>query len=161
MAEYKSILNASKAITTVRERKEKEKAETERIHRTETSRREGLFRSLGMVYFDMTKTFALPADDSIFMKQSDIENLSKDEFLVKFIEVEAKANEIKAKTAPTLSEVAEAVAPREIKEILQAPKEIIKEELFDAVFEVSGTMKQLTALGEYMKLNGITYKNID
>jgi hypothetical protein len=43
---------------------------------------------------------------------------------------------------------------------LESPKEIIEAEKFDASFEVHGTMKQLTALGQYMKDNNITYENI-
>ena len=162
MAEFKSTLNASKAITEVRARKAREKEEAERIRRTETMKRESKLRSLGMIYSDITRSFLSTFDDQIFVKQSDIESLDKEEFLAKFVEVEAKVNEIKAKAKQSEPAKPETVVEpkKEVKKPLEAPKEVIKEEVLEATFQCSGTMRQLIALGEYMKANGITYKNI-
>lgn len=181
MAEYKTTLNASKAITEVRSRKLKEKEEQERIILKRTQRRENMLRNWGMSYFDMTKTFVLAQDESVSVKQSVIENDSDEDFQSMSIVLDLRIKEIKAKAArelkakleaekakeqsetPTKKDVVEEQAQipaPEVKQPLQAPKEVIKEETFNAVFEVEGTMSQLKALGEYMKAQGIEYKNI-
>jgi hypothetical protein len=191
MTEYKLTLNASKAITTVRDRKEKERIEKERILQNRTISRESSLRRLDMVYSDLIKSFTFISDDSIFFKQSGVESLSDSDFRKEFISVELKikavkdealrikeeglkkaadlantdaiAQPLKEEVKPdpvTLNTVINAVAPKEIKEVFQAPKEVIKEETFEASFEVSGTMSQLKALGQYMKSQGIEYKNI-
>lgn len=172
MAEYKTTLNASKAITDLRARKEKERIEKERILQNRTISRESALRRLDMIYSDLIKSFTFIGDDSIFFKQSSVESLSDSDFRKEFIAVELKIKEhkdlkvstINHESKPeetTLKTVIDAVAPREIKEVFQAPKEVIKDEVFEASFEVSGTMSQLKALGAYMKENNITYKNID
>jgi len=48
----------------------------------------------------------------------------------------------------------------EIKEPLKAPVKKEKIELVTAQFEATATFAQLKALGQYMKDNNITYKNI-
>lgn len=154
MTEYKSTLNASRAITTVKERKEKEKQEKERILQARTNKRESHLKSMGLTYSEIVKSFILPGDDSVFIKQSDIKNLSDDDFRKTSIEIETKARatktEIKTESSPV----------HEIKKPLEAPVESKKEEVFEASFQASGTMAQLKALGEYMKSNNIIYKNI-
>ena len=64
ITEYKSNgFNASLAITTVNDRKQKEKLETQRIKQVETDRRETLLRKLAMVSQDMTQTFNYVSDN--------------------------------------------------------------------------------------------------
>ena len=177
MAEFKTTLNASKAIVTVRTRKEKEKQEAERILLTRTTERESALRKFGMVYYDMVKSFTLPSNDEVFVKQSDIETLSTDEFRTKCVAIDLKIKEIKLKivedaklarealitkdeSTPAPEVKPEVINAPEVKKPLSAPTEVIKEEVFNAVFEVEGTMAELTALGKYMKSNNINYKNI-
>lgn len=162
MAEYKKTLNSSKAITDVRARKEAEKQEKERILAKRTQAREAQARNLGLFYSDMIKAFTSKIHEEIFIKQSDIENLPDDDFIKLFAGVEAKvlailAEEEKAKEGNKQNECKK---PEPTREVLQAPKEEVKEEIFNAVFEVKGTMQQLKALGAYMNENNINYKNI-
>jgi len=161
MAEYKKTLNASKAITTVIERKEAEKLEAERLHRQETTRRETMLRNLTLVYKDITRSFHFVSDENIFITHSDIEKLSKEEFQKVYVEIELKVIEFLRSREPQTPEVKQ--APIATPEPLQAPTETKPtepEKQFTAAFEVTATMQQLTALANYMKSNGLNYKNI-
>ncbi len=173
MAEYKTTLNASKAITTVRERKQREKLEKERLKLAETNRRESLLRGLSMVYNSLVKTFVWAEDESIYIKQTDVEDLSLEDFQKKYIEIESLISTKKKERQcePELMQNEQVPGPASINDSQQpkvadplpAPSEVKeepKEEIFSAAFEVQGTMKQLMSLGQYMKENGISYKNI-
>jgi hypothetical protein len=175
MAEYKkNSLNASLAIKTITDRKEDERLEAERIRQKEIHRREDMIRSLSMVYHDITKTFNYIQDESIMIEQKEIEKFSKEDFQKCFVEIE---NKIKANQADLFSQ--QQNEPEESKkeahgkdtdpeakqpsEPLQAPvKEKFnpEEKKVKAAFECEGTYFQLKALGQYMKDNGIIYKNI-
>ena len=152
MVEYKLTRNASKAITTVQERKASEKAEKERIRVVENNRRIALLRSMGFVFMDMTNSYEY--DHELYLSLSDIESLEKSAFANKVVSFEES---IKVKKAALQPEVAP-VIQKPI--VLTAPKVETKEEILTASFEVSGTRSQLLALGQYMKSNQITYKNI-
>lgn len=169
LVEYKSNgLNASKAISIVRERAEKKRLETQRLKTEETNRRTKMLTSMSMVYHDMTMTYNYVQDESIFIELAEIENLKPEDFNKKYVEIESK---IKAKQADLFSQqnttAAEtsspAPAPKPEEPILKAPEEVKQpepEKTFKAKFECEGTMIQLKALGLYMKENGITYKNL-
>jgi len=163
MAEYKKTLNASKAITDVRARKEAEKQEKARILAKRTQDRENMLRKWNMNYHDMTRCFVLAIDDTITVKQSHVETYENkdgiDECAVlelRIKEAEAKFNNSQMKPE---QEPNQFTRP-EVKKPLEAPKEVKEEEVFNAVFEVEGSMAQLKALGAYMKEQGIKYKNI-
>ena len=127
-----------------------------------------------MTYHDLTKAFVYSLDDAIYVRQSDIESLSKEDWNKKFVEVESIIAEKKSQatlsftTSPTsrtpTKEAAETPVPEtKTPDPLPAPievKEDTKEDVFTASFEVQGTMAQLKALGAYMKENNINYKNI-
>lgn len=160
MTEYKSNgFNASKAITVINERKEAERLEAERIKQAEIRRRESMLRDITMVYHDMTHTFNWVKNDSVFIERKELENLSKEDFQKRYVELEAT---IKSATRP--EPVKEEEPPNKQEPVvLQSPKVVdpeVKEKTVTAAFECVGTMKQLLALGQYMKTNGITYKNI-
>jgi hypothetical protein len=163
MAEYKSILNASKAITAVRERKEKEKLEAERIKTIETSKRLAFLKGLNFVYSDMTKSYNLMNDNSVFILFSDVENLSPNDFRKEYTRLEiaikqindekAKAEIVKNTNTPISAPIS---APVEIiPEKINEPAKIVK-----AIFEVTGTMPQLMALKEFLVSNNYNFKNI-
>jgi hypothetical protein len=175
LTEYKSSLNASKAITDVKTRKEKERIETERLKAERTQARKAYLLSLGMKYEEITNTYEFNAD--IYLTISDINLLDNNQYIAKVSECEAKIKDLKAKelasktleveanpevVIPTKKEVATPVAIPVSKPI-EAPKvETVKEvePLKTASFEVTATMAQLRALGAYMKENNISYKNI-
>lgn len=173
MVEYKSTLNAAKAIKTIQDRKEKERLEAERIRITELNRRKEALKRLGMTFMDMTNAYEYDAE--IYMTVKDIDSLSKDDFNVKAIELHEaiKAKKAQAEkatqavspdpiTAPAHRSFTSAVPPLSapVTAPVTAPVENKTEEIVSASFEVTGTMTQLRALGQYMKSNNITYKNI-
>lgn len=159
MVEYKKTLNAAKAIKEIQDRKEAEKIEKERIQLQETQRRQRMVSGLSMVFRDMTKSYNHINSDAVFILNSDIENLSKDEFNKRYVELEAQSNALKQ---PIEVKPIATNDPAPIyAEALKAPiVEQPKEPIVPAKFECFGTMAQLTALGQYMKQNNITYKNI-
>ena len=153
LVEYKPTLNASNSIKLVRDRKQKEKEEKQRLLFERTQSRERSLRSLGFVSSDLTRTFNWIKDESLMISLSDIETLSDADWLKRYAELEAKAviEEEKPKTlkAPVVQEPK--VAPK---------VEEKKEEIFEAKFLVRGTYKDLKALGEFLKSNNYEYENI-
>jgi len=159
MVEYKKTLNAAKAIKDVQDRKEAEKIEKQRIQLQETQRRQRMITGLSMVYHDMTKSYNHISNDSIFILNLEIENLSKDEFTKRYLELEAQSNALKQPiskpiaTEPLKAPITHPTVVKEVQAVIQDP-------IVPAKFECWGTMAQLTALGQYMKQNNITYKNL-
>jgi hypothetical protein len=165
MAEYKISLNASKAITAVKTRKEQERVEAVKIKATETLRRINQCKMLGMVYIDITNSYEF--DTEIYVRGDDIEDLNKEDYTKLISSIESRINDVKSllikqrQAETTLSATPiEHSAPKTPIAPIQAPKVEVIEKQVIASFEVSGTMAQLRNLGAYMKQNGITYKNI-
>ena len=163
LTEYKSSLNVSKAITTVKERKDSEEKENARIKAELIQNRKNALVSLGMKYEEITNCYIY--NDDIHISISDINLLTKENFITKFLECEAQIKEVKAKDLLQVEATPNVViySKKEIATPLSAPVvEVIKETepLKKASFEVIGTMTQLRALGEYMKSNNINYKFI-
>jgi len=168
LVEYKSTLNVSKSITDVSARKEAERIEAEREKLAEVNRRKNLLLERDFIYADFTKTYEYSTN--IYISESEIESLSKEDFTKKLLQfeqsivalkdsqrIEAEKNNPPVEKAdaehPTNPAVAVSV-PIEAPIANEAPK------LVSASFEVVGTMVQLRALGQYMKDNNIKYKNI-
>jgi hypothetical protein len=160
LVEYKKSLNASNAITTVTVRKEAERKEKERLFVIEKNRRIELLKKLGLVFMDMTNAYEYDAE--IYLAVDKIEKLTKAEFEKVFIEIEVgiKAKKQAEQSPTNTPEILKPIEQPVIKTPLSAPKVEVKEETVTASFEVTGTMPQLRALGQYMKSNNITYKNI-
>jgi len=165
LTEYKSTLNASKAITTVKERKENEAKETARIKAEQTQNRKNYLQSIGMNYVEITNSYEY--NDEIFITVSDINNLSKEDFTAKYADCNAKILDIKAKEAaevkvetPVLNGSAVKTMAATISRPLAAPVAVATDEIKTASFEVKATLTKLRTLGAYMKENGIIYKNI-
>lgn len=148
MAEYKKSLNSAQAITTVRQRKEAEKAEAERIKLAETLRRQKEVVDAGLAYDEFSKTFVY--NDEIFLSREFVTTATREEYILRLAELVEK---IKADN-PQQSKM-QFAAP------VAAPEVKKTEELVKASFEVTGTMSQLRALGQWMKDNHITYKNLE
>lgn len=183
MAEYKKTLNASKAITTIRERMEAERLEKERIKTIETNRRTAMLRGLSMVYRDMTKSFNWIEDETVFILQSEVENSSKDEFNKAFAAIEStiktlttekeaaekqRQEQLKAEHQPTVQPelLLESPKPKQAPAPLQAPVEVITEKKPEPVkkvkvaFEITDTMPRIMALKEFLVSNNYEYINI-
>lgn len=175
LTEYKSTLNVSNAITTVKTRKENEKNEQIRLKAEQKVNRINFLLKLGMKHVEITNSYDFNAD--IYITVSDIEDLSKEDFTTKYHDLEAKIKDVKAKELqpeqvaepletvqqPKTNGTAVLSKPSAIAAPISAPvveKKEVEEPLKKASFEVTATMTQLRALGEYMKQNNITYKNI-
>jgi len=171
LTEYKASLNVSSAITTVKTRKENEQKEVERLKAEQRVNRVNFLEKLGMQYVEITNAYEFNAD--IYVTLADVNNLSKEKFTeayhdceAKILDVKAKAQalkalEIKVEVNPEVTIYSEKkVAP--ISAPIFAPIVEAKESepLKTASFEVTATMTQLRALGEFMKSNNINYKNI-
>lgn len=153
LVEYKVSLNASNSIKTIRDRKQKEKEEKERILFERTSRRKRELISLAFIFSDLTRTYNWVKDEQLMVSLSDIETLDDEEWNKRFFELKEKATikeEPKFVQAPTIQ------TP-----VKEEPKEEKKEEIFEAKFSVKGTYSQLKALGEFLKSNNYQYENID
>lgn len=161
LTEYKVSLNASQAITTVKTRKQKEAEEKARLKQIELNRRMAKVKSIGLIYDEFTKTFVY--NDEIFITYSFINDSTSEEFTKKFIECEEKVKEVeraKSQAAETNTPQSEIKFASKPAEPITAPVVKEPEETVTASFEVTGTMSQLQALGQYMRTNKITYKNI-
>lgn len=155
LVEYKKTLNAAKAIKEISDRKEAERIERERLQMAETNRRKAQLHAINFVYHDITRTMNWIHDEAVHVKFSDVENMTKEEWSVKLAELQEMVKP--AHVAPEPEVLRPPVA--EYKTTSPAPTPV-QEETFTASFEVTGTMTQLKALGEYMRANNITYKNI-
>lgn len=156
MADYKVSLNASKSIQDVKDRKERERQEKERIKLVEQNRRVAEFKRIGMNADTETKSFVFSPE--IYVSWDSVKDLEKVDFSNKIIELEEKI-----KTSRTIEPTIEfkpEEKKQEVKEVIQAPIVETKLEILKAVFEVHGTMAQLKSLGEYLKQNNLTYKNL-
>ena len=168
LVEYKRTLNASNAITSVRERKEQERLEQERLKMAETNRRKGQLAALSFVYHDLTRTMNWVQDENILVTMQDIENASKERWNEIFVKAEA---EVAARKVPTLGSlvnkaseplqaptVQSTAPPSKPIEPAQQQTEAIE---LDVTFKVYGTYEQLTALNNYLKENGFKYEQIN
>lgn len=151
LAEYKKTLNSALAITTVRQRKEAEKAEAERLKIAENLRRQKHLIDAGMVFDEFSGAWLYK--DEVFTTKTFVNTATKEEFAMRLAECQEKIREDKV-SDPQQGEMTFA-AP------VAAPEVKKTEELVTAEFRVTGTMAQLRALGQYMRDNHITYINID
>lgn len=178
LVEYKKTLNASKAIKDIQDRKEAERQEKERLRLNEIQRRTRVLSGLCLVFKSFTQTYEY--DENIYIESKFIETSSKEEFADKVIQIEQLIQNKKAQEAKEREAAAQLAAGKqepisttvivnapvfktvETAEPLKAPVVESKpiEELKTAAFEVTGTLTQLRALGQYMKENNLTYKNI-
>lgn len=171
LVEYKSSLNVSNAITSVKTRKENEQKEQEKLKAEQRVNRINFLEKLGMQYVEITNAYEFNAD--IYVTMSDINFLSKPDFTAKYHDCEAKikdskAKELEAKQAQievvdaeiespvTTKQTPTPVAPPITAPVVEKEAEPIK----TASFEVKATMTQLRALGNYMREHNINYKNI-
>lgn len=166
LTEYKTSLNVSKAITTVKTRKEKEAAEEAKIKAELIQNRKNALIKLGLNYEESTNCYEL--NPKIFVSLSDINNRTKEEFtaihanIVVLVNAEkAKKIEVVETSASGFEKAIEETATKVVTTPLSAPKvEVVQEPINIASFEVKATLTKLRALGVYMKSQGIEYKNI-
>ena len=152
LVEYKPTLNASNSIKVIRDRKQKEKEEKERILFERTGRRKRELISLAFVYSDLTRTYNWVKDEQVMISFKDIETLDDTAWSLKFESLK-EATIIKEEPKFVKAPV---VAPK-----VEEKKPEVKEEVFEAKFLVKGTFSKLKALGEFLKSNNYEYQNIN
>lgn len=159
LVEYKESLNASQAIQKVRQRKQEERLEAERLNNERTTKRTNQLRSLSFIYHDLTRTYNWASDELLMISYADIENLSNEDWIKRYAELESKAKGTRETMrtpvlqAPTISTTNQAP--------IQQVQQAVSEETFEAKFVVSGTYVELKALSEFLKSNNYKYQNID
>lgn len=155
LVEYKKNLNVSLSIKAVRERKSQEKAEADRLQMQIVSKRTAQLRTIGLVYHDLTRTFNWMNDESVMVKNSDVETLNDSDWIKKYSEIEGK---VKRQTqipfpAPLQAPTVEALKNN--------PPQEAQPEIFEAKFMVSDTYDRLMLLSKFLKDNRYNYINID
>lgn len=164
LTEYKKCLDAGKSINTVRQRQELIRQEKKRAEIKESQRRFDKFEEIGMQFDDMLNVFAF--NDQINVHIDKIKDLSPNDFDLLLVQFDENINRFKKQQLNSQG-MGQNEAKREesiqtTAQTLNAPRELKKEEIekVKAVFEVVDTYPRLKALGEYMKKNGYSYKNI-
>lgn len=157
LVEYKKSLNASQSTLTVRQRKEAEKLEAERLKNMRTDKRVSQIKSLAFAYHDLTKTYNWIHDELVMIPYSQIESLSDEDWIVKFAELELRSKP-KEEVKPEVLKAPIVEQPKQ--EPIQDKKEEVQTETFEAKFIVKGTYAELKALGEFLKANNYNYQNI-
>jgi hypothetical protein len=171
MVEYKKTLNVSSSIKTVKDRKESERQELERIKHQEYIRRSKALQNIGLIADEETKTYVF--NDDTYVVWDKVKDLKKKEFEDIVIEFDAKIKSIKLdeekarieaeKQRPVESKKpAKQKEPTKVAEPISKPEEEIKEELekVTASFEVTVTYPELMKLKAFLKENNFNYKNI-
>jgi len=143
LVEYKRTLNASKSIMLINDRKELEKKELDRIKQIRIDRRENILRSKGFIWHDITHSFHLISDENVSISNHEIETIEDFDFEVFIQKNVQKTEPVQKLQAHTI------VAP------VEQPKETF------AKFIVYGTPQRLIALGEFLKINGYKYENLN
>lgn len=169
LVEYKKTLNVAKSIADVKERKQKEAEEKERVKQAEYLKRAKRITAIGMKPDKETGTYVY--NDFIYLTWDNVKDLEELEFSNKIIEFEEKIKEDwieKAKQEPIKEpEVKKEPVQQEIPvtappaKPLKAPKVQEELEILSASFEVRGTLPQIKALAAYMRVNAITFKKIN
>ena len=166
LVEYKVSLNATQAIRNVRQRKESERLEKERILFARTESRK---RQLGhiFIYHDLTRTYNWIHDESVMVSLSDIENFPAEEWSRKVIEIEARtAAKKKEETKQPAAEILQAPVAVEVPKAEPPTKtdnaeEPANIEIFTARFSITDTYERIMQLSEFLKSNNYNYQNID
>jgi len=180
---YKTTLNVSHAITSVKERKEKEKIEADRIKAAENVRRQNLCKSLGMSWMSSISCYEYNAE--IGISKEEIETLTKDEFISKIAKCEAEIKDLKAKelekrqaeiAATTIINEPEKENPTQI----QAPKieptpvapiapvappisepvVIVEEKIYVSTFRITASRQAMLDLQQYIITNNLKCENL-
>jgi hypothetical protein len=163
LVEYKKTLNSSKAITDVLTRKEAEKQAKIQAEQKQWDRKVSELRNISMTYNSVTKTFDY--NELIFVKESEIKELSKDKFTACIagfkgrIEEYIEANKPKIE-APTESTVKIQVLKKPAAPIQKPVEQLEKEEILESEFRVKTTMAKLRLLATFLDENEIEYESL-
>ena len=152
LVEYKKDFNISRSIMDVNVRKENEKKEADVLKRKKAQDRIARVTSLGMSFDDVTQEYDF--SNKYFISLGNIDNMADGEFEVIFSQLEENIKKETTSNAAPVQKPTTSPAPE------KAAAKTADVETFKAIFEVTGTREQLQALGKYMKVSNLTYKNL-
>jgi hypothetical protein len=147
LTEYKKDLNVSRAIKEVNERVKKVAEERQRIEKEREEHCMKVLSSEGFTYSEMTKEFVF---QDIFINLDDLKTLTDSDLNSYVQRARAKTSEISNVAAPTVQDTTK---PENVKD---SPKD----QLFKAVFQVTGTREKLTELKQFLVDNNYSYENL-
>lgn len=159
LVEYKRTLNASQSITSIRERKEAEKLEAERIKMAETNRRKKQLTDLSFVMHDLTRTLNWVQDETVMITMQELESCTKERWNELLVTLE---DAIETRKRPTIGSLIKPTPAATTTPPQPVQTEVKTEQpTLDVTFKVYGTFEQLTALNNYLKQNGFKYEQIN
>lgn len=144
LVEFKKTLNASKAITTVTERKAAEREEELRIQEQKILNRKNALLAANLTFDEMTKVYAF--NDDIYISQNDLEILTPEAFKIKLDTIK--------------QQIAELQPSETVKAPTVATQSAESEKVFRLHFEAFATKKQAEKLKQFLIENNIEYKNL-
>ncbi|MDR2291869.1 MAG: DUF1351 domain-containing protein [Prevotellaceae bacterium] len=163
LVEYKKTLNVSQSITVVRQRRELERIEQERIKQQRAETRIDALKKLSFLYSDIANAYYFMHDNTISISRNDIENLENQAWMERYVEFErtAKKQQDEKKEQlkkPVVEDLQKHVAEEPV--IHDLPPQTETQELYQAQFLVTATLRELNALKEFLISNNYQYKNI-
>jgi len=176
MVEYKRTLNVSNSIKTIKDRKESERVEAEKVKQTEYLRRSKKLEFIGLIPNPETKTYNF--NPETYVVWENVKDLSKEEFENTVIQFDTKIKSIKLDEEKAILEakktetkepeikkevVTEPIQSPKVSDHIKAPLIEKKEQLetVKASFEVTATYPELMKLKAFLVDNNFNYKNID
>ena len=179
---YKKTLNASAAIREVKDRKDAEKKERDRMLADRQLKRLGEIRGMGFLNEDMLRSYVYANEKSITLRWSELETADEDEWDRKVVELRRAISDWKSKQpipggrrqaeifqAPTVeikpapAPVDETIAVAPMTEPVPAVAETKETpELYDAKFLVTNEpYERMMMLKAFLTENNFNYINID
>jgi hypothetical protein len=157
LVEYKTSLNVSESIQKITDRKEKEKAETERLKLIELQKRQSTLLKLGFKYeTDIDVYVNESVNMSISKKElGEMENVKYTSFIIQS-EEKIKTLELQNKQTEIPFDAPKVQAKPEV--IKSEPKTEVKEQVYSITFTTIGTVEQLKKVKEYILSLGLTFK---
>ena len=144
LVEFKKTLNASKAITTITERKAAEKEEELRILEQKMLNRKNALLAAQLVFDSMTNVYAFNND--IYLSLSDVEALTPEAFKAKLDSIKQQIVDLKPSET--------------IKSPTVTTLQTESDKVFRLHFEAFATRKQAEKLKQFLLENNIEYKNL-
>lgn len=181
LVEYKKDLQCSRAITSVVERKAKEKEEADRLKELKYNKRRQMLVGLSMKFEELTQSYIWGGNQDIFIHWETVKDFTdaafeKQIFGVKIKisnyqaaqkqeqQIEAAKQQQQASVSTPAPEVKKTSVSAPVSAPVQQPKTTQPEKKMIAYFQVEGTRSELLELSAYLKSkvaeNKLTYTNI-
>jgi len=147
MVEYRSTLNASKAVISVKERKEREQSERNKLRQAEVV-------GAGLVFNKEEGVFHNSLNASICVSVDDIQNMKDPEWKVKMNAIKETTILLNTTAPQTKEKIGLDCGSNNTKPIKE--EQAVTRMTF--TFEVTGTMQQIQNVVTYLKLSKLEYK---